>query len=138
MFPARMLYLSTLEASRTATTGALAGLQLSDAAAAAAAGLVGGGLGSLAAQCIVVPIDVVSQRLMLLGGAPAGASGGPGRAAAAAQAATQARTTGLHLAREIVRAEGVAGLYRGFGASLGLLVPNSAIWWSSYSVWQQV
>ncbi|KFM28049.1 Solute carrier family 25 member 44 [Auxenochlorella protothecoides] len=31
---------------------------------------------------------------------------------------------------------GVRGLYRGLGASIATYVPSSAIWWSSYGVWQ--
>ena len=78
----------------------------------------------------MVPIDVVAQRLMLLGGGPPpNAARDPNaRAAAAAEAAAKQRTTGLRLARQIVATEGVGGLYRGFGASLAMFVPNSAIW----------
>jgi hypothetical protein len=132
--PRTQLYLSTLEASKDLTARLLAPLHLSDTAAVGAASFVGGALGSLSSQLIVVPIDVVAQRLMLLGGGPAagaaaGSSSDPAaRAAAAADAAARQRTSGLALARRIVAAEGVRGLYRGFGASLAMFVPNSAIW----------
>lgn len=51
--------------------------------------------------------------------------------------------SGLAMARHIVRAEGVLGLYRGFGASIVTFVPSSALWWGSYGfyqrlIWQQV
>lgn len=52
-------------------------------------------------------------------------------------------TSGLAMARHIVRSEGVMGLYRGFGASIVTFVPSSALWWGSYGfyqrlIWQQV
>ena len=45
---------------------------------------------------------------------------------------------GLHALREIIAAEGVLGLYRGFGASIATLVPGSAIWWGFYGTYQRV
>lgn len=38
----------------------------------------------------------------------------------------------LQMVRCIVREEGVAGLYRGFGISVASTVPTSAVWWGSY------
>lgn len=134
--PGPQIYLSTLEVSKSFSGSLLARFDLPDTAALGAASFVGGAMASLSSQLIVVPIDVVAQRLMLLGGGASGggasgASGGPaGRAAAATEAAARRRTTGLHLARQIVRQEGLRGLYRGFGASLAMFVPNSAIWWA--------
>jgi solute carrier family 25 protein 44 len=129
--------------SKSATGGLLHRFHLSDTAAVGAASFVGGAMASLSSQLVVVPIDVVAQRLMLLGGGPAGGSASVGvgptaRAAAAAAAAEAQHTTGFHLARQIVRQEGVRGLYRGLGASVATFVPNSAIWWGSYGMWQQV
>ncbi|KAI3436196.1 hypothetical protein D9Q98_002251 [Chlorella vulgaris] len=138
MFPARMIYLSSLEISKSVTAKVLAPLNLSDTAAVGAASFIGGAMGSLSSQIIVVPIDVVAQRLMLLGGGPTAGADSTARAVAAAEAAQRQRTTGIHLARQIVRQEGLRGLYRGFGASLAMFVPNSAIWWGSYGVWQQL
>ena len=45
---------------------------------------------------------------------------------------------GVHALREIIAAEGVRGLYRGFGASIATLVPGSAIWWGFYGTYQRV
>lgn len=118
-----------MEASKSATGSLLQRFQLSDTAAVGAASFVGGAMASLSSQLIVVPIDVVAQRLMLLGGSgPRGGRDPNARAAAAAEAAARHHTSGLSLARSIVAAEGVRGLYRGFGASLAMFVPNSAIW----------
>jgi solute carrier family 25 protein 44 len=128
LIPGRMLYLGTLEASKSAVLAALQRHNLaSDTAAAGVASFVGGGLGSLAGQLVVVPIDVVSQRLMLMGGGPASAGAAP---------AAPRRVTGLQLTREILRQEGLRGMYRGFGASVATFVPSSAIWWASYGAWQ--
>ncbi len=44
---------------------------------------------------------------------------------------------GIHALREIIAAEGVLGLYRGFGASIATLVPGSAIWWGFYGTYQR-
>ncbi|KAL4458943.1 hypothetical protein ABPG75_013808 [Micractinium tetrahymenae] len=142
MFPARMIYLSALEVSKSISGTLIRPLNLSDTAAIGAASFVGGAMASLSSQAVVVPIDVVAQRLMLLGGGPPGGAEAlrdpNARALAAADAAARRHTSGLALARQIVRAEGVRGLYRGFGASLAMFVPNSAIWWGAYGVWQQV
>ena len=126
------IYLSAMEVSKAGTGSLLERWQLSDTAAVGAASFVGGAMASLSSQLVVVPIDVVAQRLMLLGGSGPRVRGGGGdpsaRAAAAAEAAARAHTSGLALARRIVATEGVGGLYRGFGASLAMFVPNSAIW----------
>lgn len=133
--PPCQIYLSALEVSKSLSAALIAPLELSDTAAVGAASFVGGAMASLSSQAVVVPIDVVAQRLMLLGGGPPGGPGGAAardpnaRALAAADAAAARHTSGLALARRIVRSEGVGGLYRGFGASLAMFVPNSAIWW---------
>lgn len=118
--------------SKSLSSALIAPLRLSDTAAVGAASFVGGAMASLSSQAVVVPIDVVAQRLMLLGGGPPGGEAvlrdPNARALAAADAASRRHTSGLALARQIVRTEGVGGLYRGFGASLAMFVPNSAIW----------
>ncbi len=122
------VYLSTLEMSKSVTNSLLHRFDLGDTAAVGAASFVGGAMASLSSQLIVVPIDVVAQRLMIMGGGPPPGGDPSARAAAAAEAAARHHTSGLALARSIVAAEGVRGLYRGFGASLAMFVPNSAIW----------
>lgn len=122
------VYLSTLEVSKSVTNSLLHRYDMGDTAAVGAASFVGGAMASLSSQLIVVPIDVVAQRLMIMGGGPPPGADPNARAAAAAEAAARHHTSGLALARSIVAAEGVRGLYRGFGASLAMFVPNSAIW----------
>ena len=170
MIPARMVYLSTLEWAKSAAGGALTRMDVGDAAAAGAASFVAGGLASMCSQLVWVPIDVVSQRLMIQGGgaeggsasgsgsssgssgsgsssggrvglsagAPSSSSSSGAQQRAAYAAAAPRAQTGVQLARQIVAQEGFRGLYRGFGASVAVYMPSSAIWWSSYGVWQAV
>lgn len=39
---------------------------------------------------------------------------------------------GLDVARKILKADGIRGLYRGFGLSVLTYSPSSAVWWASY------
>lgn len=110
--------------------------------------LAGGGVASLVAQSITVPIDVVSQHLMMQG--QAGEGGGRfkvqehpkrGLNAHAAQVGTDP-TEGRRgrpsfgQARDIVRqirqVDGMRGFYRGYLASLLTYIPSSAVWWPFY------
>uniref|UniRef100_A0A7S4NRY9 Mitochondrial carrier protein n=2 Tax=Guillardia theta TaxID=55529 RepID=A0A7S4NRY9_GUITH len=75
---------------------------------------VAGGCASLVSQTIVVPIDIVSQKQMMNFGT--GDSNG----------------SLVHVSKEILRQDGVKGFYKGFGASLCVYAPSSAIWWGSY------
>jgi solute carrier family 25 protein 44 len=164
VIPARGVYLTTLEAVKAGAERAMRGspapwegrasgeggggpppptiaAALGEARTAAAANLAGGAAASLVTQGLTVPIDVVSQRLMVEGGR--GRGGGGSGAAAAATSGTAPRPpppparSGLAMARSIIAAEGVAGLYRGFGASVMTFVPSSAIWWAAYGGYQR-
>ena len=119
--PGRVLYLSTLEASKASALRALEPWELSDAARMGVASAASGCAASLASQAVVIPVDVVSQQQMV--------AGLDGRARA---------ENGVATARRIVRAHGVWGLYRGFGASVLTFVPSSSIWWGAYGVYQQL
>jgi len=109
---------------------------LSDTAVASSASFIAGGLASLGGQLVIVPIDVISQRLMIMGGGVTAAATSPSPSMATARKAGS--ITGLHLARQIIQQEGFKGLYRGFGASVATFVPSSAIWWSAYGGRQSV
>lgn len=72
---------------------------------------------------------------------PGEASTSGARPSSAASSARAAPTPGprigaLALVRMILREEGVAGLYRGFGASVATYAPSSAVWWSAYGTYQ--
>eukprot|EP00041_Stephanoeca_diplocostata_P011797 m.194981 g.194981 ORF g.194981 m.194981 type:complete len:307 (+) comp18673_c0_seq1:316-1236(+) len=73
---------------------------------------------ALASQCITVPVDVVSQRLMVHGQNLAKAESGT----------LSART----VASRIVRAESIWGFFKGYTASLLTIVPTSGLIWALY------
>ncbi|XP_075222121.1 solute carrier family 25 member 44 isoform X2 [Lycorma delicatula] len=100
--------------------------------------MIGGGAASLVGQTVIVPFDVISQHLMMLGltqykgthakiSNPLGISLDPTR--------SKFRTT-LDIAHIIYRTDGFRGFYRGYLASLCTYVPNSALWWSFYHFYQ--
>ena len=122
--PARVVYLAALESTKSGLGTSLQRYTtLPDPVIASSASFVAGGAASMAGQLVIVPVDVVSQRLMIMNHhTPA-----DGR-----------RPNGVRLARQIVGKEGVRGLYRGLGASIATFAPSSAIWWSAYGGWQSV
>lgn len=88
-----------------------------------AANFAGGACASLASQTLVVPLDIISQRMMLAGqGVDVHTTNG-----------TRERTRGLvSVAKLIYRAEGLRGFYRGYLPSIATYAPSSAIMWGSY------
>ena len=119
--------------------------------AAGTANFFAGAVASLVTQSIIVPVDVVSQRLMVNDRSPqaaATASGHSSNSISSSAKSAHARglstaafaagkQNGFALARLIVQQDGVRGLYRGFGASVATFVPSSAIWWSAYGAYQK-
>ncbi|KAL6474631.1 hypothetical protein MHYP_G00181920 [Metynnis hypsauchen] len=95
--------------------------------------LVAGGSASLVAQSITVPIDVVSQHLMMQG---------QGEhftrfklkpkivMATSKHKVTFGQTKDIMV--QIFAADGFRGFYRGYVASLLTYIPNSALWWPFY------
>ncbi|CAG9462110.1 unnamed protein product [Pedinophyceae sp. YPF-701] len=133
--PSRVIYLSTLEFVKAHVTAPL-DAALDPAAAASAASFLAGGTASLAAQTVIVPMDVISQRQMIQGPASKGAqAGGAGGAMPGGHAVYR---SAAHAARVIVREEGVRGLYRGFVTSLATYVPSSAVWWGLYGFYNKL
>lgn len=92
--------------------------------------LVAGGSASLVAQSITVPIDVVSQHLMMQRkGEKVGrfqVRGNPEGRGVIAFGQTK------DIIRQILRVDGLRGFYRGYVASLLTYIPNSAVWWPFY------
>ncbi|CAF2119780.1 unnamed protein product [Brassica napus] len=76
---------------------------------------------SLFSQAVFVPIDVVSQKLMVQG-----------------YSGHTKYTGGIDVATKIIKSYGVRGLYRGFGLSVMTYSPSSAAWWASYGSSQRV
>jgi solute carrier family 25 protein 44 len=127
--PIRGLYLTTLELVKARARSWDAPAALPEALRTGAADFVAGAVASCVTQCLVVPVDVVSQRLMVQQGS---AQGG-----AAGSRTDVLYRNGWAAARGIVATEGMAGLYRGAGASLAIFVPSSGVWWGSYGAYQR-
>uniref|UniRef100_A0A0D9XJE0 Mitochondrial carrier protein n=1 Tax=Leersia perrieri TaxID=77586 RepID=A0A0D9XJE0_9ORYZ len=113
--PARAVYMAALEATKSAVASAAVRLGVAEPAASAAASAAGGVSAAVAAQIVWTPVDVVSQRLMV-----------------------QNTSTAGDAVRKILLADGVRGLYRGFGVSVLAHAPSSAAWWASYATAQRV
>nr|AAR13302.1 mitochondrial carrier protein [Phaseolus vulgaris] len=113
--PARIIFLSTLETTKVAAFRMLEPFKLSETTQAAIANGVAGMTSSIFAQSVFVPIDVVSQKLMVQGYSGHAQYSG-----------------GLDVARKVLRSDGIRGLYRGFGLSVITYSPASAVWWASY------
>ncbi|XP_047328658.1 solute carrier family 25 member 44-like [Impatiens glandulifera] len=118
--PARAVYMTALEITKT-TVGTAAGkLGFSDSTAATVSNAAAGLSAAMAAQVVWTPIDVVSQRLMIQGGRPYGYN------------------NGMDAFKKIMYSDGMRGLYRGFGISLLTYAPSNAVWWGSYSLAQRI
>ncbi|KAL3844272.1 hypothetical protein ACJIZ3_001675 [Penstemon smallii] len=124
--PARALYMGALEVTKS-NVGNVASVQLgfSEASASAIANAAAGLSAAMAAQLVWTPIDVVSQRLMVQGG---------GCNANSCMVGLKKYNGGIDAFRKIIHADGVKGLYRGFGISILTYAPSNAVWWASYSI----
>ncbi|XP_047960812.1 solute carrier family 25 member 44-like [Salvia hispanica] len=122
--PARALYMAALEVTKSNVGTTATRLGLPEPSAAAVANAAAGVSAAVAAQVVWTPVDVISQRLMAQGGG----SGGGGVKYA----------NGVDAFGKILRADGIRGLYRGFGISILTYAPSNAVWWASYSMAQRV
>jgi solute carrier family 25, member 44 len=95
--------------------------------------IIGGGCASLVGQTIIVPFDVISQHIMVLG---MNAHGHHTINPLGISITEKKSELALRIAREIFRRDGLAGYYRGYTASLLAYVPNSALWWGFYHTYQ--
>ena len=110
------LYITVYEMTRSYLDGYSTGVK----------SFTGGLMGSLVAQTVTVPVDIVSQNLMVQGQVGSANVG---------DVKKRAKLKGTFtLTRDIIRNEGFLGLYRGYAVSLMTYAPGSAIWWSSYMV----
>lgn len=119
--PSRIVFLTSLEITKAASLNLTEKLDISEPAQAAIANGTAGLFSSVISQAIFVPVDVISQRLMV--------QGTPG--------ATK-YSGGLDVIRKILKADGILGLYRGFGMSVITYSPSSAVWWASYGASQRL
>ncbi|KAJ6844819.1 solute carrier family 25 member 44-like [Iris pallida] len=119
--PARIIFLTSLETTKIASFKMVEPFKLSEPVQAAVANGIAGMAASLSAQTVFVPIDVVSQKLMVQGYSGYAKYNG-----------------GLDVARKIIKSDGIRGLYRGFGLSVMTYSPSSAVWWASYGSSQRI
>ncbi|KAF5180875.1 Mitochondrial substrate carrier family protein j [Thalictrum thalictroides] len=119
--PVRIIFLTSLETTKVATFKMIEPFKLSEPTKAAIANGIAGMTSSLFSQAVFVPIDVVSQKLMVQGYSGHAKYNG-----------------GLDVARKILKTDGVRGLYRGFGLSVMTYAPSSAVWWATYGSSQRV
>ncbi|EYU21342.1 hypothetical protein ABFS82_09G121100 [Erythranthe guttata] len=122
--PARALYMTALEVTKSRVGTAATRLGFPEPTAAAVANAAAGLSAAMAAQVVWTPVDVISQRLMAQG---SGLTALPCK-----------YINGADAFRKILSTDGVRGLYRGFGISILTYAPSNAVWWASYSVVQRL
>jgi len=101
--------------------------------------LLGGSCASIVGQTVIVPFDVISQHLMVLGIAPRSKGGDVTANPLAIN--TEGRTKfqiSCDITRTIYQRDGLRGFYRGYVAALCNYVPSSASWWTFYSIYQEI
>ncbi|KAI3439494.1 uncharacterized protein J3R85_004697 [Psidium guajava] len=119
--PARIIFLTALETTKVATFKMVETMKLAEPTQAAIANGLAGMTASLFSQAVFVPIDVISQKLMVQGYSGHARYSG-----------------GLDVVRKVLQSDGIRGLYRGFGLSVMTYAPSSAVWWASYGSSQRV
>lgn len=129
--PARIIYISTLEFTRELIDTNTRQFILNPPPTIAAyekqlqslipfvtpfSGGVAGGMAAVSSQAIIVPMDVISQKLMVM-----------------EDAVYRQKGSALHVMKSIIATDGYGGLFRGFGLSLFTSLPAGTIWWASYA-----
>jgi solute carrier family 25 protein 44 len=97
--------------------------------------LVAGGCASLVGQTFIVPFDVISQHLMVVGQKSGNAKQVLNPLNIDYIGRSRLEIT-KNITQEIYLRDGLRGFYRGYLASLSTYVPNSAMWWAFYHVYQ--
>ncbi|KAJ9601821.1 hypothetical protein L9F63_000003, partial [Diploptera punctata] len=93
--------------------------------------LIAGGCASLVGQTIVVPFDVLSQHMMVLG-----VAGKENKSGHFMLNQSERMQITADITKQIYIRDGIRGFYRGYVASLCTYVPNSALWWAFYDLYQ--
>ena len=101
-------------------------------------GLIAGGCATVAGQTITVPVDIISQHRMM--------DGQVDRTKVKRSQYILVKNVDYILPRkpfvrsaysivkDILKTEGIRGLHRGYSVSFLTYAPNSALWWSMYSL----
>ncbi|XP_014672445.1 PREDICTED: solute carrier family 25 member 44-like [Priapulus caudatus] len=101
--------------------------------------MAGGACASLVGQTIIVPFDVVSQHMMVMG--QFSGRNRPSQVTVPTLGITVDLRRGstfnvsMAIIRELYKNDGLGGFYRGYGASIMCFVPNSALWWMFYHLY---
>lgn len=126
------LYLTTYEVVRSSLSGYSSEMR----------GLIAGAAATLVGQSVTVPIDIVTQIMMMQGQVVnPGASSKPRNYYVLVKNVdyiiphkeTIKLRGAVSIISEIFRKEGFRGLYRGYHISLLTYAPNSALWWAFYA-----
>lgn len=126
--PARALYMTALEVTKSNVGTAFVELGFSDNTATAVASAAAGVASAMSAQLVWTPIDVVSQRLMVQGSCNSGGK------SILSNLNSENYRNGFDVFRKILCADGPRGFYRGFGISILTYAPSNAVWWTSYTM----
>lgn len=118
--PHSRCHLLRLLALASAPQGSRDALKRALPGAPAALSHLSAGLIAEALSCVLfVPVDVIKERMQVQGGRPAGAG-------------TTYYTGTVHAITSIYRGEGLAGVYRGYWATVGSFGPFSALYFAFY------
>ena len=104
-------------------------------------GLIGGAGATLVAQTVTVPIDIVSQIMMMQGQVLKPPKKGQAGYILVKNVdyvipreKSKVKLRGaVPIIKEIFQKEGVRGFYKGYSVSLMTYAPNSALWWMFYT-----
>jgi len=110
--PARSVYITTLETTKEKISQTFGDSPI----VTSFSGGVAGGLAAMSSQLLVVPMDIISQKQMVI-----------------QDALYRTEGSAFYVAKSIMRTEGIKGFYRGFGLSLFSSLPVGSLWWASYS-----
>lgn len=101
--------------------------------------MTGGACASLVGQTIIVPFDVVSQHMMVMG--QFSGRNRPSKVTVPTLGITVNLERGTvfrvssAIIKELYKRDGLSGFYRGYAASIMCFVPNSALWWMFYHIY---
>ncbi|KAJ4721928.1 solute carrier family 25 member 44-like [Melia azedarach] len=119
--PGRVLHLTSLEVSKDMMLKYTEGVNMPEATRVGLANGVAGMLSNLVSCAYFVPLDVICQRLMVQGLPGTTFCNGP-----------------FDVVHKVVKAEGIRGMYRGFGLTALTQSPASALWWGAYGAAQHM
>lgn len=105
--------------------------------------LLGGGAASIVGQTMTVPVDIISQHMMLLGSRVQkdGAKNVNAKLASlqTIEVSDEMKRTRLgavmSIIRKVYKRDGILGFYKGYWVSLVVFAPSSALWWFFYDTY---